>query len=542
MRALVGLTSFLSSLVAADRLFHFYLALYWHLSRRKPEAAFKCSPLPDPARSGVNHPMVVVQIPMFNEKEVCEQVIDAACELHWQRECLMVQVLDDSTCPVTRSRIVSRVLKWQAQGVNIVNKWRPNRQGFKAGAMLEAAPLITKYEFTAIFDADFKPERDFLHKTVPYLKDNPRVAFVQTRWTFANANESMLTRVQEISLNYHLKCEQYSRSASGNFFNFNGTAGVWRRSAIEDAGGWNNRTTVEDMDLSLRAFLKGWKFIFLNDVEVAASETGHLIERLIAPNRTVPLIFYRACVPLDLRTNAVVEKSNVTRVGVEDIVAAEDIFESVLFGTRLFATHIVSFVFYCTLVPICVLAPEVSIPYWALIYVPLLVTISTIAFTPRSWYYAVPFVLFENAMSIIKMSAMFAGFLELADSHSWVVTKKLGHWHTDAAPVLPAFTTKGESKLKRKSGKPWRRRQVAYLNCTAATVHDYRLYGRELCMATFIFAAALYGIVIHSRWQYCVFLLLQSLAFAAFGLDLTMFGGWCAWNELEAKPRQYTIM
>eukprot|EP00850_Spirogloea_muscicola_P016375 SM000132S26890 [mRNA] locus=s132:212711:215874:- [translate_table: standard] len=466
LQALVGLTSFLSSLVAADRLFHFYLALYWHLSRRKPEAAFKCTPLPDPARSGDDYPTVVVQIPMFNEKEVCEQVIDAACELHWQRECLMVQVLDDSTCPVTRSRIASRVLKWQAQGVNIVNKWRPNRKGFKAGAMLEAAPLITNYEFTAIFDADFKPERDFLHKTVPYLKDNPRVAFVQTRWTFANANESMLTRVQEISLNYHLKCEQYSRSASGNFFNFNGTAGVWRRSAIEDAGGWNNRTTVEDMDLSLRAFLKGWKFIFLNDVECVNE-----IPSTYAALRNQQ---YRwTCGPMQLWRKA------MSQVWESKISLPQKIYLNLFFfGTRLFATHIVSFVFYCTLVPICVFAPEVSIPYWALIYVPLLVTISTIAFTPRSWYYAVPFVLFENAMSIIKMSAMFAGFLELANSHSWVVTKKL------------------------------------------ASVHDYRLYGRELCMASFIFAAALYGIVFHSRWQYCVFLLLQSLAFAAFGLDL----------------------
>ena len=119
----------------------------------------------------------------------------------------------------------------------------------------------------AVFDADFHPESDFLLRTIPYLRDNPAVGFVQARWTFANASESLLTRVQEISLNYHTKCEQYARSATGAFLNFNGTAGVWRRDCIEKAGGWNARTTVEDMDLSLRAYLQGWQFVFLHDVE-----------------------------------------------------------------------------------------------------------------------------------------------------------------------------------------------------------------------------------------------------------------------------------
>ncbi|GJP44631.1 hypothetical protein CLOM_g4000 [Closterium sp. NIES-68] len=266
LQLLVGVTAFLSSLVAADRLFHFYVALYWRFSKKRPEEAFEANPLPDPAACSQAFPKVVVQIPMFNEKEVCEQVIDACCNLIWPSDRLYIQVLDDSTCPITRSRVIKKVAEKVALGIHIEDRWRSNRQGYKAGAMIEAEKALGDYEFTAIFDADFSPEPGFLLKTIPYLIDNPRAAFVQARWVFANADESVLTRVQEISLNYHLKCEQYARFATGNFFNFNGTAGVWRLSAIKDAGGWNNRTTVEDMDLSLRAYVRGWKFIFLNDV------------------------------------------------------------------------------------------------------------------------------------------------------------------------------------------------------------------------------------------------------------------------------------
>ena len=132
--------------------------------------------------------------------------------------------------------------------------------------MAEAMDDIKEYEYIAIFDADFHPEPDFLLKCIPYLRDNSDVGFVQARWTYANGNESILTRVQEISLSYHIKCEQYARFATGAFFNFNGTAGIWRRATIEKAGGWNARTTVEDMDLSLRAYLQGWRFVFLYDV------------------------------------------------------------------------------------------------------------------------------------------------------------------------------------------------------------------------------------------------------------------------------------
>ncbi|CAI7801671.1 unnamed protein product [Closterium sp. NIES-54] len=422
LQILVGVTAFLSSLVAADRLFHFYVALYWRFSKKRPEEAFEANSLPDLATCPEAFPKVVVQIPMFNEKEVCEQVIDSCCNLIWPRSRLYIQILDDSTCPITRSRVVKKVAEKVALGIHVEDRWRSNRQGYKAGAMMEAEKAIGDYEFTAIFDADFSPEAEFLLKTIPYLIDNPRAAFVQTRWVFANADESVLTRVQEISLNYHLKCEQYARFATGNFFNFNGTAGVWRLSAIKDAGGWNNRTTVEDMDLSLRAYIRGWKFIFLNDVTCVNEIPSTYAAFRHQQHRW-------SCGPMQLWRKA------MDQVWESEIPLVQKIYlNCFFFGTRLFATHIVSFVFYCTLVPICVVAPEVTIPFWALVYVPILVTFSTVAFTPRSWLYAVPFVLFENAMSIVKFSAMVSGILGLSTAHSWVVTQKLGNWvQTDAA-------------------------------------------------------------------------------------------------------------
>jgi GT2 family glycosyltransferase len=179
----------------------------------------------------------------------------------------------------------------------------------------------------AVFDADFHPESDFLLRTIPYLRDNPAVGFVQARWTFANASESLLTRVQEISLNYHTKCEQYARSASGAFLNFNGTAGVWRRECIEKAGGWNARTTVEDMDLSLRAYLQGWQFVFLHDVECVNELPSSYDAYRKQQHRW-------SCGPMQLWKKA------TAAVWASNISWAQKLYLNVFFfGTRLFATR-----------------------------------------------------------------------------------------------------------------------------------------------------------------------------------------------------------
>eukprot|EP00899_Mesostigma_viride_P015508 jgi/Mesvir1/23959/Mv10727-RA.2 len=500
LQALVGFSAFLSALVAADRLFHFYLAFYWKkCAPVRPEAAYSATPLPPPLQYESEYPMVVVQIPMFNERDVCEHVIDACCELQWPRRRLLVQVLDDSTCEITRQLIDDKVSEWREKGVRVENRFRDNRQGYKAGAMLEAMQHIQDYEFVAIFDADFRPDPDFLLKTIPYLKDNAEIGFVQTRWIFANADESMLTRVQEISLNYHIKCEQFARFASGNFFNFNGTAGVWRRACIEDAGNWNNRTTVEDMDLSLRAFLRGWKFIFLHDVECICELPSSYEAYRKQQHRWTggPMQLWRKA---------------MASVWDSKIPFVQKLYLNMFFfGTRLFATHVVSFVFYCTLVPICIITPEVTIPFWALIYVPILVTMSTAFFTPRAWYHMVHYVLFENAMSVVKIGAMCSGLLNLASAHQWVVTTKLGNWVSTKAkggptPVMRRAKSESAALMAKKSK-----------TATAAPVS--KIYKRELFMSAFLLSCAIYGVVVESRWEYSVFLILQGIAFGLFGLN-----------------------
>ncbi len=210
-------------------------------------------------------PRVTVQIPSYNEMYVIERVIDAACALEYPRHLLDVQVLDDST-DETRVIADNAVRRWRNLGVDIALIHRADRAGFKAGA-LENGLRTAKGEFIAIFDADFVPGTDFLQRTIHYFSD-PNVGMVQARWEHLNREYSFLTRAQAIFLDGHFMLESYTRSVSGRFFNFNGTAGILRRATIEDAGGWEHDTLTEDLDLSYRAQMKGWKFVFLPDVTV----------------------------------------------------------------------------------------------------------------------------------------------------------------------------------------------------------------------------------------------------------------------------------
>ncbi|KAH1124222.1 hypothetical protein GLYMA_06G049400v4 [Glycine max] len=222
-------------------------------------------------------PMVLVQIPMCNEKEVYQQSIAAVCNLDWPKGKLLIQVLDDSDDPATQSLIKEEVQKWQQEGANILYRHRVIRDGYKAGNLKSAmnCSYVKDYEFVAIFDADFQPTPDFLKKTVPHFKDNDDLGLVQARWSFVNRDENLLTRLQNINLSFHFEVEQQVNGIFINFFGFNGTAGVWRIKTLEDAGGWLERTTVEDMDIAVRAHLHGWKFIFLNDVENLTKLTGN---------------------------------------------------------------------------------------------------------------------------------------------------------------------------------------------------------------------------------------------------------------------------
>jgi cellulose synthase/poly-beta-1,6-N-acetylglucosamine synthase-like glycosyltransferase len=212
-------------------------------------------------------PRVTIQIPSYNEMYVIERVIDAVCSFDYPRDRMDVQVLDDST-DETQTIARDAVAKWASLGIDIQYVHRANRTGFKAGA-LENGLRTAKGEFVAIFDADFMPDPDFLQKTIHFFTD-PKVGMVQGRWEHINREYSFLTKAQAIFLDGHFVLESFTRFLSGRFFNFNGTAGILRRRTIEEAGGWHHDTLTEDLDLSYRAQMKGWKFIFLPDVPVAA--------------------------------------------------------------------------------------------------------------------------------------------------------------------------------------------------------------------------------------------------------------------------------
>ena len=211
----------------------------------------------------VDLPVVTIQLPVYNEKYVIERLIDAVVAIDYPSEKLEIQILDDSTDET--SGIIFQKLEWiKRTGRDIKHIRRESRKGFKAGALAEALEQA-RGEYIAIFDADFIPAPDFLRKTLPYFAD-AGIGAVQTRWGHINKDYSMLTRLQAFGLDAHFSVEQSGRNAAGSFINFNGTCGIWRKSCIVDAGGWSDDTLTEDLDLSYRAQLKGWRFHYLEDV------------------------------------------------------------------------------------------------------------------------------------------------------------------------------------------------------------------------------------------------------------------------------------
>src|SRR5688572_3917709 len=238
---------------------HRYYLVYLYMKNKDRQ--------PVPAGVLETLPPVTIQLPIYNEMYVADRLIDAVCLIDYPRELLEIQVLDDST-DETQAVAERAVRRNAAQGVDITYIHRSDRTGYKAGA-LEAGMRVAKGEFIAIFDADFIPTVDFLRRTVPFFVD-PGIAMVQARWGHINQDYSLLTKIQSILLDAHFVLEHGGRNRAGHFFNFNGTAGIWRREAIIDAGGWQHDTLTEDLDLSYRTQLKGWKFHFLPDVVVPA--------------------------------------------------------------------------------------------------------------------------------------------------------------------------------------------------------------------------------------------------------------------------------
>ena len=234
---------------------HRYYLVYLYIRNKDKQP--KAGPALDPM------PVVTIQLPLYNEMYVADRLIEAVCQIEYPRELLEVQVLDDST-DETRSIADLAVRRFAAQGYDIKYYHRTDRVGYKAGA-LEAGLKVARGEFIAIFDADFIPSADFLTRLMPYFAGE-KIGMVQARWGHINQDYSLLTKIQSILLDGHFVLEHGGRNRAGRFFNFNGTAGFWRRKTIDDAGGWQHDTLTEDLDLSYRAQLRGWQFVFVSDL------------------------------------------------------------------------------------------------------------------------------------------------------------------------------------------------------------------------------------------------------------------------------------
>ncbi len=298
---LFGAVQILLLLYAAQRL---VTLKRWARARHRP-ATLDRDPSP--------WPPVTVQLPIFNERAVVERLIDAAATLDYPAHLLQIQVLDDST-DETHMRARNRVEHWRRRGVGIELHHRQDRAGFKAGA-LAAGLERARGEIIVVLDADFVPASDFLRRIVPRFSE-PRIGMVQARWGHLNRERSALTVAQAVMLDAHFFLEHEARMSAGLFFNFNGTAGAWRRACIEDAGGWAHDTLTEDLDLSYRAQLRGWRFVAANDIEVPAelpadvlalkSQQRRWAKGSIQTARKVLPALLRSALPLRVKLEAVV--------------------------------------------------------------------------------------------------------------------------------------------------------------------------------------------------------------------------------------------
>ncbi|KAK8921785.1 Glucomannan 4-beta-mannosyltransferase 9 [Platanthera zijinensis] len=418
MKVAVVLCLIMSVMLLIEKMSMGFVSLYAKIFRRKPEKIYKWEAVKEDEEQGsLAYPMVLVQVPMFNEKEVYKLSIGAVCNLAWPSDRLIIQVLDDSTEVITRDLVQKECEKWRRKGINIDYISRDNRNGYKAGALKEAMEIsyVQICEYVTIFDADFQPDSDFLMKTVPFLIHNPEIGLVQARWKFVNADDCMMTRIQEMSLNYHFKVEQQSGSSTVSFFGFNGTAGVWRIAAINEAAGWKERTTVEDMDLAVRTTLLGWKFVYVGSVKVKSELPSTFKAYRFQQHRW-------SCGPANLFKKMALEILRAKKVSLQKKFYLIYNF----FLARRIISHNVTFFFYCVVIPLSVFIPEVEIPRWGVVYIPTIITCLNALGTPSSIHLTFFWILFENVMSWHRCKAVFIGLTEAERVNEWIVTEKLG--------------------------------------------------------------------------------------------------------------------
>ncbi|KAJ7544549.1 hypothetical protein O6H91_09G082400 [Diphasiastrum complanatum] len=499
---------------SADRIILSLGCIWIKYKKIKPQAKVELLNSDDLEQPGDGYPMVLVQIPMCNEKEVYEQSISAVCQLDWPKDRILVQVLDDSDDIEIQALIKAEVLKWHEKGINIIYRHRIIRTGYKAGNLNSAmsCDYVKDYEFVAIFDADFQPRADYLKRTIPHFKENPDLALVQARWAFVNKDENLLTRLQNINLSFHFEVEQQVNGVFLNFFGFNGTAGVWKIKALEESGGWLERTTVEDMDIAVRAHLLGWKFVFLNDVECLCElpESYEAYRKQQHRWHSGPMQLFRLCF-LDIISAKISwwKKSNL-------------IF--LFFLLRKLILPFYSFTLFCIILPLTMFVPESHLPVWVICYIPATMSLLNVLPAPKSFPFLVPYLLFENTMSVTKFNAMISGLFQLGSAYEWVVTKKSGRASEPHLLLLTEKELQTNSPLAQhhqsasESGvEALSKEQTQQLKLPKKKVN--RLYSKELSLAFLLLTAAARSLL-SAQGVHFYFLLFQGISFLVIGLDL----------------------
>ncbi|KAF4367533.1 hypothetical protein F8388_009173 [Cannabis sativa] len=516
LQSLTNLCIVLFLIQSVDRLILMFGCFWIKFRKLKPKAAMEYGdspPMDEEGNENVDdYPMVLVQIPMCNEREVYQQSIAAVCVQDWPRQRMLVQVLDDSDELDVQMLIKAEVQKWQQRGVRILYRHRLIRTGYKAGNLKSAmgCDYVKDYEFVAIFDADFQPGPDFLKKTIPHFKGNDDIALVQTRWSFVNKDENLLTRLQNINLSFHFEVEQQVNGVFLNFFGFNGTAGVWRIKALEDCGGWLERTTVEDMDVAVRAHLCGWKFIYLDDVKCLCElpESYEAYKKQQHRWHSGPMQLFRLCFVDVIRSKvSLAKKVNL-------------IF--LFFLLRKLILPFYSFTLFCIILPLTMFLPEAQLPAWVVCYVPGVMSILNILPAPRSFPFIVPFLLFENTMSVTKFNAMISGLFRFGSSYEWIVTKKSGRssetdlvaFEKESGPLVRSnslYRSSSESGID----------ELSKLEVSKKSVKSKknRLYRKELALAFILLTASLRSLL-SAQGIHFYFLLFQGITFLVVGLDL----------------------
>ncbi|KAD6796033.1 hypothetical protein E3N88_06929 [Mikania micrantha] len=436
-------------------------------------------------------PMVLIQIPMCNEREVYQQSIAAACQLDWPKDRILIQILDDSSDELLQILIRNEVNSWKEKGVNIIYRHRFVRTGYKAGNLHSAmsCDYVKNCEFVAILDADFQPNHDFLMLTVPHFKGKPDLGLVQARWSFVNKDENLLTRLQNINLCFHFEVEQQVNGHFLNFFGFNGTAGVWRIKALEQSGGWLERTTVEDMDIAVRAHLNGWKFIYLNDVRVLCElpECYEAYKKQQHRWHSGPMQLFRLCLPTILSSKT----SDPFPVWFADIKMEKGQLDLVIL-------------------------PSAKNDSTLLLVHPILCDLTSNNVHTRS----------RITNLVTKFNAMISGLFQLGSAYEWVVTKKTGRSSESDLLSFAERESKGfnEDKIQRRLSESGLEMLGKLKEQESPVVEKKnRIYRKEVALAFLLLTAAARSLL-SAHGIHFYFLLFQGLSFLVVGLDLIAMG------------------